>query len=115
MSVRAALFLILASALFAVGCKGAGSPSMDTADEGDECAVGSRITKTCSGTLHCAPKPYSPVPGGQGPSAPSPEGGACGGVAGFHCAEGLACHLAEKDLLTADAMGTCMRASACVK
>lgn len=104
-----------ASAVFALACKGAGSPSMDTAGEGEQCAVGSRTTKTCEGALHCAPKPYTPVPSGKGPSEPSPESGACGGVAGFHCADGLTCRVEEKDQLTADAMGTCMRESVCVK
>jgi hypothetical protein len=109
------LALVVGSSLVGLGCRGADSPSMDTASEGEECAVGSRTTKTCGGTLHCAPKPYTPVAGGQGPSAPSPEGGNCGGVAGFHCADGLACKIDDKDQLTADAMGTCIRAYACVK
>ncbi len=101
--------------VFFVACKGADSPSVDPGSEGDECAIGSRTTRTCGDGLHCAPKPYTPVPGGQGPSAPSPEGGSCGGVAGFHCAEGLTCRMEEKDKAVADAMGTCTRAYACVK
>ncbi|CAN5568284.1 hypothetical protein BH09MYX1_BH09MYX1_24430 [soil metagenome] len=110
-----AIALALTSALALVfSCKGANS-TMDTASEGEACALGSRTTKTCSGTLHCAPKPYAPVASGKGPSEPSPEGGSCGGVAGFHCADGLACHLEEKDQVVADAMGTCMRESVCVK
>lgn len=107
------LGLGLALVLFA--CKGADSPAVDFGKEGDECAVGSRTTRSCGDGLHCAPKPYAPVPSGKGPSEPSPEGGSCGGVAGFHCADGLACHVDDDKLMVADAMGTCVRAYACVK
>ncbi len=106
---------ILFTVAFFAACKGADSPSADPAKEGEACAEGSRTTRSCAEGLHCAPKPYTPVPEGKGPESPSPEGGSCGGVAGFHCAEGLACHVDDDKRLVADAMGTCLRAYACVK
>ena len=41
------------------------------------------------------------------PDLPSPAGGPCGGVAGYHCAEGLTCEMTAEEEATDDGMGTC--------
>jgi hypothetical protein len=50
-----------------------------------------------------------------GPQVASDIGGVCGGVAGFHCAEGLECQLPPDQTTAADGMGSCVRVSQCVR
>jgi hypothetical protein len=84
-----------------VACKDANAPQ--PANAGDECAIGGRVTRPCAGALTCKAQPFTappPMASGevQSPEKPSPLGGGCGGVAGFHCADGL---------------GSCVQSSKC--
>lgn len=48
--------------------------------------------------------------------APGGEGAACGGIAGFRCAEGLWCESPAGQCGRPDAMGTCIRTGpVCIK
>jgi len=109
-----ALFVVLA---VLAACHGAEAPSTPLGQQGDTCKVGERVERQCQNPLVCTLQPYTAPanpPGVHGPDLPSDEGGACGGVAGFHCAEGLACSMAPDQVLVADAMGSCARVSKCV-
>ena len=58
-----------------------------------------------------------PRPSGDAGSDPflSSEGGACGGVAGYHCLDGLDCDMTPDQSAAADGMGQCARASVCAR
>lgn len=99
-------------------CKDAESPRAEPGSAGDPCAIGNRAIRACGGTLKCTPQPYTPpppvAPGEfKGPEKPNDIGGNCGGVAGFHCVEGLACDMTPEQETASDGMGSCARASKC--
>lgn len=110
MSMRLVGLLVMLAA-----CKDADSPKTSVA--GEECAVGTRVTHPCATGLTCRENPYTPptfAPGEtRGPEKPSDVGGACGGVAGFHCVDGLACDMTPEQASAADGMGSCARSSTC--
>jgi hypothetical protein len=85
--------------------------------EGEACTPGG--TPRCATGLRCNEQPYTrPVraPGAShGPSEPSDVGGSCGGVAGFHCAEGLACVMPPDQVMVADGMGSCALRGVCAR
>jgi hypothetical protein len=85
--------------------------------EGEACTPGS--TPRCADGLRCKEQPYTRplLEGGtlHSPSDPSDVGGSCGGVAGFHCADGLDCTMAPDQEMVADGMGTCALHGLCVR
>jgi hypothetical protein len=101
--------------LFVVGgCAGAAAIGPGTAREGDRCGRGPDLgpAARCAEGLHCQPK----EPPTQAKSADrflSNAGGPCGGVAGFHCVDGLECDLPAT--APADGMGVCIPASVCAR
>ena len=106
---------IVAAAFLLAACRGADSPKTSAA--GEECAIGARATHPCASGLACKEAPYAPPTFApdepHGPDKPSGVGGACGGVAGFHCADGLACDMTPEQASAADGMGSCARMSTC--
>lgn len=96
-------------------CKDADAPKVSGV--GEECAIGTHVTHRCSDGLTCKEEPYTPLaraPGEmQSPEKPSDVGGSCGGVAGFHCGDGLVCDMTPEQQMTADGMGSCARESKC--
>jgi hypothetical protein len=112
---RGLLILLLTIGL--LGCPPAAAPP-PLGGEGETCQLGAKIVRECEGLLRCVPRTYavSQAPSGvHGPEMPSDIGGACGGIAGFHCAEGLQCEMSPEQAGTADALGVCVRVSRCVK
>ncbi len=110
--------LLAAVVLVVLPCcqKKTDTPATPLGSEGDVCKVGDRVTRQCRSPLTCTLQPYAPPnnpPGVHGPEAPSDVGGACGGVAGFHCADGLECAMSAEQERVADGMGACARASKC--
>lgn|SRR6185312_10928929 len=107
----------LAALFFIVACKSISAPAGPPAGAGEECAIAGRATHPCRSGLTCKEAAYTPppvVPGEtRGPDKPSALGGACGGVAGFHCADGLACDMPPEQANAADGMGSCARMSTC--
>jgi hypothetical protein len=102
--------------LFLCGCTPAESPGRPAAQEGDRCAIGADTLATCAPMLTCKIQPHASVPlGPHGPETASGEGGSCGGVAGFHCAEGLDCKMSDEQSRAADGMGSCATVSKCVR
>jgi len=99
-----------------LSCKGADTPQPAAA--GEECAIAGRQTHPCAHGASCVEAPFTPVPAlsageVRGPEQASGVGGACGGVAGFHCTDGLACDMPPDQANAADGMGTCARKSVC--
>jgi len=88
-----------------------------TAFEGESCTPGG--TLKCANALQCKPQPYTkPVleaGATRSPSDPNDVGGACGGVVGFHCAEGLDCVMPPDQVMVADGMGTCAVKGICTR
>jgi hypothetical protein len=110
--VRTAALLL--GVFVVVGCHGAESPSTSPGTEKDVCAIGSRTTRPCAKPFTCKPVPLAPRAAVAGDdSFVSDETGPCGGVAGFHCAEGLVCDMPVDQEMTSDGMGTCARSSVC--
>ncbi len=110
MSMRLVLLLITIAA-----CKDVDSPK--TSAGGEECAIGARTTHPCATGLTCKESSYTPPTFAPGevhtPDKPSGVGGNCGGVAGFHCADGLACDMTPEQASASDGMGSCARMSTC--
>ena len=107
---------VLAGVLLAA-CSPPQAPVARPADVGDTCAIGQRTTAACLPILACVPKPVAPRPSGDAGSDPflSSEGGACGGVAGYHCLDGLECDMTPDQSAAADGMGRCARTSVCAR
>ena len=100
--------------LVVVACHGVGSPATSPGVEKDVCAVGARTTRPCASPFTCKPVSVSPRASVVGDdSFVSDDTGPCGGVAGFHCAEGLVCDMPEDQGMVADGMGSCARSSVC--
>ena len=105
---------LLSGLLVVVACHGADSPKTSPGSEKDVCAVGTRTTRPCAKPFTCKPVPVPPRTAVVGDdSFVSDESGPCGGVAGFHCADGLVCDMPEDQGTMSDGMGTCARSSAC--
>jgi hypothetical protein len=108
---------VLVLALSSGACRGAESPP-PLGGAGETCKMGEHVVRECEGALRCVPRTYSvsQAPSGvHGPQVASDIGGVCGGVAGFHCAEGLECQLPPDQTTAADGMGSCVRVSQCVR
>ena len=58
-------------------------------------------------TTEPAPPPPPPAPPPPTGREPKKEGEACGGIAGFACAEGLDCDMNKGSCTQSDRMGTC--------
>jgi hypothetical protein len=110
---------VLALALVLCACKGAESPNVPPGTAGEQCAIGNRVVRTCAAPLRCETEPFGLPPEMhvgetmRTPDLPNGEGGTCGGIAGFHCVEGLVCDVPENQRMAADAVGTCTRVSTC--
>ena len=105
---------LLSGLVVLVACHGAESPSTSPGTEKDVCAIGTRATRPCAKPFTCKPQPpavHAAVAGDE--SFVSDEGGPCGGVAGFRCADGLACDMTEEQAAAGDGMGSCARTSVC--
>jgi hypothetical protein len=108
---------LLIAALALVGCPPDKPPEPPPppppATEGEPCAVGDKVVRTCATGLVCTAMQVTPID----PKARqvlSPEGGGCGGVGEIQCGEGLACLMNEDEALAADAMGICKTQSVCL-
>jgi hypothetical protein len=63
-----------------------------------------------------SPGPAQPAPGPGGGRVPVAEGGMCGGIAGFPCAQGLYCQMSPQMQQVADGSGICrIRPQACTR
>lgn len=103
------LFVLLALA----ACHGTPSAT-SPGTEKDVCAIGPRTTRPCANPFKCKPVQVAPRTAVAGDdSFLSDEGGPCGGVAGFHCADGLVCDMPPDQEMASDGMGNCARTSAC--
>jgi hypothetical protein len=93
------------------------APGEEPADAGEVCAMGGRATRTCRPGLRCKSKIASSAPmtlKERGEDAfSSVAGGPCGGIAGYHCVEGLACDIGSEPA-RADGMGTCVSTNVCM-
>jgi hypothetical protein len=109
--VRAFFFLF--AAIFAIACAKSPDPK-SPAKQAKLCGLGETAHACALGyycqTLIPAPSYNDPPP----PNGPSYVGGGCGGVAGFHCADGLFCQMPDDQQYVADGMGTCVANSQCV-
>ena len=105
---------LLLALVAVVACRGAESATTSPGTEKDVCAIGSRTTRPCAKPFTCKPAPLAPRAAVAGDdSFLSDESGPCGGVAGFHCAEGLVCDMPQDQETMSDGMGTCARSSVC--
>jgi hypothetical protein len=105
----------MASTVVLLGCppdKPAEGPLVPDAAEGEPCAVGLKVVRTCGPGLACTEMAVAPVDPNQ-KTMISHQGAGCGGVAQLTCAEGLACLMNEDDPLARDGMGLCQTQSVC--
>lgn len=106
---------MILSALVLLGCppdKPAEGPLVPDAAEGEPCAVGLKVVRTCGPGLACTELPVAPLDPNQ-KTMVSHQGAGCGGVAQLTCADGLACLMNEDDPLARDGMGLCQTQSVC--
>jgi hypothetical protein len=80
--------------------------------EGEPCAVGDKVNRTCGPGLACTPMSVAAFDPNE-KQVLSHENGGCGGVGQIPCAQGLACLMNEDEALAADAMGICKTQSVC--
>lgn len=105
----------LLALLVAVACHG-GESARSPGAEHDACAIGTRATRPCAPPFTCKLLQVPRRAAGAGDdSFLSDDGGPCGGVAGFHCADGLVCDLPEDQSMMSDGMGQCARSSVCAR
>jgi hypothetical protein len=111
MNVVRAFFFLFATIL-AIACAKSPDPKSPS-KKGELCGLG-EAARVCSPDEYCSrlvPAPsYDDAPP---PNGPSYFKGPCGGVAGYHCAEGLFCQMSDEQKYVADGMGTCEANAGC--
>ncbi len=94
-------------------------PQRSIVNAGETCTPGASAPR-CADGLRCVEQPHQKLPPREPGKVNPPEqasdvGGSCGGVAGYHCAEGLDCSMAPDQVMVADGMGTCTLHGICAK
>lgn len=121
-------FLLLSLTIFATACAKSSAPaapdskspeptSVDPKSpvkQANLCGIGSSA-RACSAGEVCQKLTVAKLADAEAPPrGPSFENGSCGGVAGFHCADGLECQMPQDQQYVADGMGTCVIDSKCL-
>src|SRR5262245_8060292 len=111
--------LLFASVAVIASCAGqtndSQAPGRGGAREGDAC--GGKRQIACDHDLECREQRggvASRPPESKNDQFLSDVGGPCGGIAGYHCLEGLACDMTAEQDATEDGMGACAYRHVCV-
>src|SRR5450432_2453620 len=116
MNVVRAFFTLLV-AISALACANSSDPKSPT-EQGKTCGSGTNAI-VCAPNQLCGHGPAPPSLNRTEPVRPedpigSDVGGSCGGIAGYHCRDGLVCAMDADQQYVADGMGTCVLPWTCV-
>ena len=106
---------LLLFAVLLVACSSPRAPSLPDGQEKERCGIAEDITRKCAFPLECKRVPIGTISPEEAERGMSGENGGCGGVAGKQCAKGLVCEVPDRDVMVADAMGTCRQEWQCHK
>lgn len=101
--------------VFAAACGSPRAPSLPDGQENERCGIAEDVTRKCAFPLECKRAPIGSISPAEAERGMSGENGGCGGIAGKQCAKGLVCEVPDRDVMVADAMGTCRQEWQCHK